>query len=60
MPAGSRPRLTHLAPVVVLLAASVILTVFAAPVCRYAEATAAQLLTPRGYIEAVLHQENKP
>ena len=60
MPAGPGPRLTHLAPVGLLLAASVVLTVFAAPVCRYAEATAAQLLTPRGYIEAVLHQEKKP
>jgi multicomponent K+:H+ antiporter subunit D len=60
MPAGSRPRLTHLAPVVLLLATSAALAIYAAPVCRYAEATAVQLLTPRGYIEAVLHQEKKP
>jgi formate hydrogenlyase subunit 3/multisubunit Na+/H+ antiporter MnhD subunit len=52
--------LTRLAPVVLLLATSAALTIYAAPVCRYAEATAAQLLTPRGYIEAVLHQEKKP
>lgn len=57
---GPRPRLIHLAPVVLLLATSAALTIYAAPVCRYAEATAAQLLAPRGYIEAVLHQEKKP
>jgi hypothetical protein len=36
------------------------MTLLAAPICRYAEATAAQLLTPRNYIAAVLHEEKKP
>jgi multicomponent K+:H+ antiporter subunit D len=55
----SRPAypLTRIAPVVVLLAMSVVLTIFAAPICRYAEATAIQLLTPQDYIAAVLQKE---
>lgn len=55
-----RPSLTRVAPVVVLLAMSVVLTIFAAPICRYAEATATQLLTPQDYIAAVLQKERTP
>ncbi len=50
-PAGWRPLL----PATLLLAASLAMTVAAAPICRYTEATARQLLTPRHYIEAVLN-----
>ena len=52
---GFSLRLT--APTVLLLAMTVALTVWAAPVCRYAEATAAQLLHPREAVEAVLGRE---
>ncbi|KAB2888768.1 MAG: monovalent cation/H+ antiporter subunit D, partial [Desulfobulbaceae bacterium] len=45
------------APTVLLLAMAVALTVWAAPVSRYAEATAAQLLHPRETVEAVLGRE---
>ena len=48
------------APVVLLLTMSVVMTIFAAPICRYAEATASQLLTPGNYIAAVLPKEEKP
>ncbi|WP_127476988.1 monovalent cation/H+ antiporter subunit D [Sulfurivermis fontis] len=51
--AGQAP-LTHLAPAAVLLAMSIAMTVFAAPLIRYTEATAAQLLAPQQYINAVL------
>lgn len=50
-------RLSSLAPVVCLLAMGVVMTIFAAPVCRYAEDTAHQLLAPQEYIGAVLHKE---
>jgi len=40
-----------------LLAALVLLTVFAGPVTDYLDATAAQLFDPRGYIAAVLGPE---
>jgi hypothetical protein len=40
-----------------LLAMMVAMTAGAAPICRYAEDTAAQLLTPHNYIAAVLHEE---
>ncbi len=52
------PRL--IAPVILLLAMSVVMTILAAPICRYAEATAGQLLTPGNYIDAVLPKEKKP
>ncbi|GAB4295835.1 MAG: monovalent cation/H+ antiporter subunit D [Thiohalomonadaceae bacterium] len=51
--AGQTP-LTHLAPAAVLLTMSIAMTVFAAPLIRYTEATAAQLLAPQQYINAVL------
>jgi multicomponent K+:H+ antiporter subunit D len=47
-------NLAHITPVTLLLAMSVAMTVFAAPITRYAEATAAQLLAPQQYINAVL------
>ena len=52
------PRL--IAPVILLLMMAVVMTIFAAPICRYAEATAGQLLTPGNYIESVLPREGKP
>jgi multicomponent K+:H+ antiporter subunit D len=60
MVAGQGLRMHLAVPVVLLLAMSVVMTLLAAPICRYAEATAAQLLTPRNYIAAVLHEEKKP
>jgi multicomponent K+:H+ antiporter subunit D len=38
----------------VLLAGTLVLSLFAGPVTRHLEATAAQIFTPRGYVEAVL------
>jgi multicomponent K+:H+ antiporter subunit D len=52
------PRL--IAPVTLLLMMGVVMTLFAAPICRYVEATAGQLLTPANYIESVLPREDKP
>ena len=51
---GWRPLL----PATLLLAASLLLTVAAAPITRYAEATARQLLGPHHYIQAVLGTGN--
>ncbi len=51
--AGQAP-LPLFAPAALLLAMSVVMTLFAAPVTRYTEATAAQLLAPQHYIAAVL------
>ena len=39
------------------LALLIALTVFAGPAMRYAQATAAQLYAPQGYIDAVLKKE---
>ena len=47
-------------PVVLLLSASMLLSVFAGPVSRYAEAAAVQLLTPTAYRAAVLSPEQRP
>lgn len=52
-PAPAPPRLPFV-PVFGLLGLLVALTVFAGPAMRYAEATAAQLHMPEGYISAVL------
>lgn len=52
-----RPRPLLLLPVVVLLALSVAMTPFAAPICRYAEATAAQVLNPTGSVAVVFGKE---
>ena len=57
---GQRLQLRRIAPVILLLMMGVVMTIFAAPICRYAEATAVQLLTPGNYIEAVLPKEEKP
>jgi multicomponent K+:H+ antiporter subunit D len=51
------PGWRQLLPATLLLGASLILTVAAAPVNRFTEATARQLLGPRDYIEAVLGSE---
>jgi len=56
LPAG----LPRLAPAAVLLGLSVAMTVFAAPITRYAEATAIQLLQPQDYIAAVLDRGKQP
>jgi multicomponent K+:H+ antiporter subunit D len=58
--AGTAAGMTRLAPAAFLLVLSVMLTVFAAPVSRYAEATALQLLTPEHYIAAVLARGERP
>lgn len=50
-------NLLRIAPATLLLAMSVIMTVFAAPITRFAEATAIQLLSPQHYIDAVLSPE---
>ncbi len=47
-------------PTALLLAMSVMMTLFAAPITRYAEATAIQLLSPQQYIGAVLSLEKLP
>lgn len=49
--------LPHIAPTAILLAMSVLMTVFASPLTDYAEATATQLLSPQQYIDAVLSPE---
>jgi multicomponent K+:H+ antiporter subunit D len=54
-PAQARgARAAELAPAMFLAACSVALAAFAAPVHRFTDAAAAQLLRPAGYIEAVL------
>jgi multicomponent K+:H+ antiporter subunit D len=54
-PAQARgARAAELAPAMLLAACSVALAAFAAPVHRFTDAAAAQLLEPAGYIEAVL------
>ncbi|RJX22287.1 MAG: monovalent cation/H+ antiporter subunit D [Desulfobulbus sp.] len=58
--AGAPADLPRLAPVVLLLGLSVAMTLFAAPITRYAEAAASQLLQPRAYITAVLESEGSP
>jgi multicomponent K+:H+ antiporter subunit D len=49
-----------LAPVLFLLACGVAMAVFAAPIHRYTDAAAAQLLAPRGYIDTVLQAAPQP
>jgi multicomponent K+:H+ antiporter subunit D len=46
--------------VLLLLVASLLLTVFAEPVVRYTTATAASLNAPRAYIDAVLETPPVP
>jgi len=43
-----------------LLVALIVFTVWAGPLARYCDATAAQLLAPRGYIDAVLRAQPAP
>ncbi|MDW7774530.1 MAG: monovalent cation/H+ antiporter subunit D [Desulfobulbaceae bacterium] len=57
---GLRADLPRLVPAAMLLGLSVAMTVFAAPITRYAEATAVQLLQPQNYIAAVLNPEKEP
>jgi multicomponent K+:H+ antiporter subunit D len=59
---GSAPNLkgAEAAAVVVLLASCVVLTVFAEPVMRYTNATAAGLHAPRPYIDSVLSTPARP
>lgn len=52
--AGERVRANEALPLGLLLAAALALVVLAAPVTRYIDATAQQLLDPRSYVEAVL------
>lgn len=53
-PVAARMDRRRLAGVILLLASAPLLSLFAAPVHRYAQATAAQLHAPAGYIHAVL------
>jgi multicomponent K+:H+ antiporter subunit D len=55
-PAPARPALPLVAASL-LLAGSVLLTVFAGPVTVYLDETAAQLFAPLGYVDAVLGAE---
>ncbi len=55
--ATAAPAAAPVLPLVVcfgLMGAIVLLTIFAGPMTRYADATAAQLFTPTAYIETVL------
>ena len=52
--------MARVVPVVLLLSASLLLSVFAGPVSRYAEAAAVQLLSPAAYRAAVLAPEPRP
>ncbi len=54
---GTGLPLRRAVPTVLLLVTTVALTVWAAPVTRYAEATAAQLLHQQETVEAVLGRE---
>lgn len=58
--AGPRARAAELAPAAFLTACSVALAAFAAPVHRYADAAAAQLLEPAAYVQAVLAGSPEP
>jgi len=58
--AGTAAGMMRLVPAALLLALSVLLTVFAAPVSRFTEAAALQLLNPEQYIAAVLAREGHP
>lgn len=51
---GEHVRANEALPLGLLLAAAMALVVLAAPVTRYINATAQQLLAPRSYVEAVL------
>ena len=51
---GGRHGVLAMTPVCALLACGVLLALLAAPVVRFAEAGARQLLAPAGYIDAVL------
>ena len=57
---GQRLHLRLIAPVILLLMMSVVMTVFAAPITRYAEATAAQLLNAGQLYRSRAAQEEKP
>ncbi len=52
--------LARLAPVVLLLSLSVLLSVFAAPISRYSNETAAQLFDPGNHHTIILFQERDP
>jgi multicomponent K+:H+ antiporter subunit D len=55
---GAAPA--EIAPAVALIGCGVLMAVFAAPIHRYTDAAAAQLLAPRTYVEAVLGAEPVP
>ena len=50
----------EIVPVVFLLACGVLMAAFAAPIHRFTDAAAAQLLAPRGYIDTVLEAAPTP
>jgi multicomponent K+:H+ antiporter subunit D len=53
-------KAADLAPVLYLLACGALMALYAAPIHRYTDAAAAQLLAPRGYIETVLQAAPAP
>ncbi len=57
---GPAAGAAELAPAVFLAGCSVALAAFAAPVHRYTDAAAAQLLQPSGYVDAVLSAAPEP
>jgi multicomponent K+:H+ antiporter subunit D len=57
---GARAGAADLAPAAFLVACSVALAAFAAPVHRFTDAAAAQLVAPRDYVEAVLSAAPEP
>ncbi|HSJ48048.1 MAG TPA: monovalent cation/H+ antiporter subunit D [Gammaproteobacteria bacterium] len=59
-PVAPRADRLRLASVVLLLASAPLLSLFAEPVHRYTQATAAQLYAPAGYIHAVLGERDTP
>jgi multicomponent K+:H+ antiporter subunit D len=53
-PTRAAPHYAEAAPVIAMLAALAVLAVAAGPITAYAQSTAAQLLAPSAYIDAVL------
>jgi multicomponent K+:H+ antiporter subunit D len=57
---GRAAKAADFAPIAFLLACGVLMALYAAPIHRYTDAAAAQLLAPRGYIDAVLQAAPAP
>jgi multicomponent K+:H+ antiporter subunit D len=59
-PVAARCDCVRLSSAMLLLASALLLSLFAAPVHRYTQATAQQLFQPAGYIQAVLGERAAP